>query len=495
MNELISVKGIMKAYPGVCALEDVSVEFARGEIHAVIGENGAGKSTLMKVLSGAILPDRGVITVERREYKGLTPRQSLDLGVQVIYQELNQIGSLSVMDNVFIGNPPHKGILVDFKKMEEETRRILDLLGMQTISPRDTVASLTPGYQQMVEIAKALTKKVKLLILDEPTSALSNAEADTLFEVVEKLSREGVTVLFISHRLEEIFRIASRVTVMRDGKVVATRKVSEMDRTELINLMVGRDFNEVFPVSGAKPGETVLEVKNISGPMFHNVSLSVRRGEILGLAGLVGAGRTETMLGVFGATKITSGEVWIKGRQGIMKSPQDSIRHGVALLPENRKTQGLILSLPVKNNIDLPSLRRLSRWLVIDRKADDRLVEKSIEELAIKTPSKEQVVRNLSGGNQQKVVVAKWMGMESDILIFDEPTKGIDVSAKQEIYHLLCALAEQGKAVILISSDMEEIMGISDRIAVFYEGTVWGELKSREEFDEKKIMQYASGIK
>nr|WP_207721152.1 sugar ABC transporter ATP-binding protein [Anaerofilum hominis] len=476
-------------------MDDVSVGFARGEIHAIIGENGAGKSTLMKVLSGAIQPDQGTITVEGHEYNGLTPRQSLDLGIQVIYQELNQIGNLSVMDNVFIGSPPHKGILVDFKTMEAETRRILDQLGMGAISPRDTVASLTPGYQQMVEIAKALTKKVKLLILDEPTSALSTGEADTLFEVVEKLSRKGVTILFISHRLEEIFRIASRVTVMRDGKMITTRKVSEIDRTELINLMVGRDFNEVFPVSHACPGETLLEVKHISGPRFHDVSLYVRRGEILGLAGLVGAGRTETMLGIFGAARITSGEVWIKGKQKIMKSPQDSIRHGVAFLPENRKTQGLILSLPVKNNIDLPSLKRLSRWFVIDKKADDRLVEKSIEELAIKTPSKDQVVVNLSGGNQQKVVVAKWMGMESDILIFDEPTKGIDVSSKQEIYNLLCQLAEKGKAVILVSSDMEEIMGVSDRIAVFYEGTVWGELKSRDEFDEKKIMQYASGIK
>lgn len=494
MSEFVELHNISKNYPGVRALKDATIAFRKGEVHAIIGENGAGKTTLMKVLSGAIQPNGGTILVDGATYQGLQPKQSIDLGFQVIYQELNQIDSMSVMDNIFIGTLPRKGVLVDFKAMEQKTRDILKSIGMEVINPRAVVSSLTPGYRQMVEIAKALTHNVRLLILDEPTSALSSAEADILFSIVEQLKDQGVTVLFISHRLEEIFRIADRVTVMRDGEVITTREVSQITRTEMINLMVGRDFKEVYPVSKAVRGGVALELKNLTGQGFHNVSLKVHRGEILGLAGLVGSGRTETVLGLYGATKVHSGEVLVDGKSHIMRNPKDSIRHGIALLPENRKEQGLILTLPIKNNIDLPSLPRLSTATVIRTTDDNRLVQKGIDDLNIKTPSMYQVVLNLSGGNQQKVVVSKWLAVDSNILIFDEPTKGIDVSAKQEIYTLLCRLVEQGKAIILISSDMEEIMGMSDRINVFYEGTVQGELPSRDQFDKNRIMQFASGM-
>lgn len=494
MKGFVEVSNIVKTYPGVRALKEVSVSFEKGDVHAIIGENGAGKSTLMKILAGASAPDGGAIVIDGRKYRALTPKESIDLGIQVIYQELNQISNMSVMDNIFIGMPPRRGILVDFKEMERRTQEILKTLHMESIDPHATVSSLTAGYQQMVEIAKALTRNVRLLILDEPTSALSANEADILFSIIRHLKARGVTILFISHRLDEIFRIADRVTVMRDGEVVATRDVDKIMRSEMINLMVGRDFKEVFPASKAKRGEVALELKDVSGAGFHNVSLYVRKGEILGLAGLVGSGRTETMMGVYGATKIHEGEVILGGKAHRMKSPEDSIAKGLALLPEDRKEQGLILSLPVKNNIDLPSLRRISRYSVIDRMADKKLVEEGIANLNIKTPGMYQQVLHLSGGNQQKVVVAKWLAAKSDILVFDEPTKGIDVSAKQEIYSLLCSLAEQGKAIVLISSDMEEVIGMSDRMYVFYEGTVQGELSSKEEFDKNRIMELASGM-
>lgn len=494
MNGFVEVSNIIKTYPGVRALKGVSVSFRKGDIHAVIGENGAGKSTLMKILAGASRPDGGVIRIDGQEYAGLSPKESIDLGIQVIYQELNQIASMSVMDNIFIGMPPRKGILVDFGEMERRTREILKTLSMEAIDPHATVSSLTAGYQQMVEIAKALTRNVRLLILDEPTSALSSSEADILFSIMKRLKEQGVTILFISHRLDEIFRIADRVTVMRDGETIATKDVDQITRGEMINLMVGRDFKEVFPVSEAKAGDIAMELKDISGAGFHQASLYVRKGEIVGLAGLVGSGRTETMMGVYGATKIREGEVILAGKSHRMRSPEDSISRGLALLPEDRKEQGLILSLPVKNNIDLPSLKRISRCGVINRTRDRQMVLDGIEHLKIKTPGMYQEVLHLSGGNQQKVVVAKWLAAESDILIFDEPTKGIDVSAKQEIYSLLCSLAKQGKAIILISSDMEEIIGMSDRMYVFYEGTIQGELSSKEEFDKNRIMELASGM-
>lgn len=494
MSELIRLENITKKYPGVVALKNVSVEFRKGEVHAIIGENGAGKSTLMKILSGSISPNGGEISINGQTYHTLIPKQSIDLGIQVVYQELNQIGNMSVMDNIFMGMPPRKGILVDKKEMIAQTRAVLHTIEMDAIDPNATVMSLTSGYQQMVEIAKALVKKVRILILDEPTSALSNAETDILFNVIAKLKSQGVTVLFISHRLEEIFRIADRVTVMRDGEVIATRDIHDITRAEMINLMVGRSFAEVYPRSNAKIGEVALEARNISGAGFHNVSFKAHKGEILGFSGLVGSGRTETVMGIFGETAVTSGEILVNGKPFRAKSPRDSIAKGIALLPENRKTQGLILSLPIVNNIDLPSLKRISKFTVINQKEDTRLVRESIEKLSIKTPSMYQVVLNLSGGNQQKVVVAKWLAANSDILIFDEPTKGIDVSAKKEIYELLCRLAEQGKTIVFISSDMEELVGVSDRIAVFYEGTIFGELQDPSKFDRNKIMEYASGI-
>lgn len=495
MAELFRVENIVKRYAGVTALNDASVTFEKGEIHAIIGENGAGKSTLMKVLSGAISPNSGKIVFNGAEYDKLTPKQSIELGIQVIYQELNLIDNMNVMDNVFVGMPPRRGILVDFKKMESETRKILHRIGMDDIDPKSTISSLTPGYRQMIEIAKALRRNVSVLILDEPTSSLSATESEKLFNIMAELKKDGVTILFISHRLDEIFRIADRVTIMRDGKIISTSDIDQITRSEMINQMVGRDFKEVYPVSNAEKGDICLEVDQISGVGFHDISFKLRKGEILGFAGLVGAGRTETVMGIYGATKLHSGRIFINGKEVNNLTPEKSIQHKIALLPENRKEQGLIISLPIRNNIDLPSLKRISKGIVINEKEDIELADKGIQALSIKTPSRDQVVINLSGGNQQKVVVAKWLGANSDILIFDEPTKGIDVAAKQEIYELLCRLAREGKGIILISSDMEEILGMADRIEVFFEGTIFGEISSRDQFDSHLVMSYASGIR
>ena len=497
----VQMKGISKYFGSFCALDQVDLEVQKGTVHALLGENGAGKSTLMNVLYGLYQAEEGQILINGKPAQITSPNKAIELGIGMVHQHFMLVEPFTVAQNIILGSEKTGALgTIDTKAVRQEILELSEKYGL-LVDPDEKIEDISVGMQQRVEILKALYRGVDILILDEPTAVLTPQEIHELIEIMHKLVADGKTIIIITHKLGEIKQSSDWCTIIRRGQYIDTVKVSDTTEEELASKMVGRAVNLHIEKGEAHPGEEIFRIEGLTVSdsrgidKVKNLSLSVRRGEILGLAGLVGAGRTETMLGVFGATKITSGEVWIKGRQGIMKSPQDSIRHGVALLPENRKTQGLILSLPVKNNIDLPSLRRLSKWLVIDRKADDRLVEKSIEELAIKTPSKEQVVMNLSGGNQQKVVVAKWMGMESDILIFDEPTKGIDVSAKQEIYHLLCALAEQGKAVILISSDMEEIMGISDRIAVFYEGTVWGELKSREEFDEKKIMQYASGIK
>ena len=488
---VLSLENITKKYPGVLALNNVSLDFLEGEVHALLGENGAGKSTLIKVIAGAIDPDGGVIHVNEREYMKMTPRLSRSLGIEVIYQEFNLVPTMSVAENIFLGDRIENSRLVDFKAMKSKAREIFKLFNVN-IDPDVFVQDLSPAQQQIVEIAKAVSKNVKILIMDEPSAPLSVSEVEHMFEIIRQLKQKGVTVIYISHRLEEVFRIADRVSVMRDGQYVTTKLTQDTSRKELISLMVGRELKESYPPRSNPPGEIVLEVKNLSGNGDKDISFSVRKGEILGISGLVGAGRTELAMLLFGAAPIESGEIWVDGKHVQIHSPLDAIQHGISLLSEDRKGKGLFLEMAVGWNISFPIIRRLSKYGIVDTKTEKEVAEKYKQRIDIKTPSLEQRVINLSGGNQQKVVLAKCLAAESEILIFDEPTRGIDVGAKQEIYHLMCELANNGIAILMISSDMEELLGMSDRIIVLCEGKLAGEVR-KEQFRQDYILDVASG--
>jgi ABC-type sugar transport system ATPase subunit len=488
---VLSLENITKKYPGVLALNNVSMSFLEGEVHALLGENGAGKSTLIKAVAGAINLDGGIIHVGGQDHQQMTPHLSRSLGIEVIYQEFNLVPPMSVAENIFLGDKVRDKFLVDYKAMKTKARDIFKLFNVD-INPDAMVQDLPPAKQQIVEIAKAVSKNVKILIMDEPSAPLSVSEVEHMFEIIRRLKQEGVTVIYISHRLEEVFRISDRVTIMRDGRYVATRLTKETNRKELINLMVGRELKESYPARTNPPGEIALEVKNLSGNGDRDISFSVRKGEILGISGLVGAGRTELAMLLFGAVPSESGEMLIDGRPVQIKSPQDAIQKGVGLLTEDRKGQGLFLEMGVGWNISFPIIRKLSKYGVVNTRTETEIAKKYKERMNIKTPSLEQRVINLSGGNQQKVVLAKALAAESDILIFDEPTRGIDVGAKQEIYQLMTELANNGNAILMISSDMEELLGMSDRIIVLSEGKLAGEVM-KEQFSQDYILDLASG--
>jgi ribose transport system ATP-binding protein len=488
---VLSLENITKRYPGVLALNDVSMSFLEGEVHALLGENGAGKSTLIKAVAGAINLDGGIIHVGGQDHQQMTPHLSRSLGIEVIYQEFNLVPPMSVAENIFLGDKGSDKFLVDYKAMKTKARDIFKLFNVD-INPDAMVQDLPPAKQQIVEIAKAVSKNVKILIMDEPSAPLSVSEVEHMFEIIRSLKQKGVTIIYISHRLEEVFRISDRVSVMRDGRYVATRLTKETNRKELINLMVGRELKESYPARANPPGEIALEVKNLSGNGDRDISFSVRKGEILGISGLVGAGRTELAMLLFGAVPSESGEVLIDGRPVQIKSPHDAIQKGVGLLTEDRKGQGLFLEMGVGWNISFPIIRKLSKYGVVNTKVETEIAQKYKERINIKTPSLEQRVINLSGGNQQKVVLAKALAAESDVLIFDEPTRGIDVGTKQEIYQLMTELANNGNAILMISSDMEELLGMSDRIIVLSEGKLAGEV-TKEQFSQDYILDLASG--
>jgi ABC-type sugar transport system ATPase subunit len=488
---VLSLENITKKYPGVLALNNVSMSFLEGEVHALLGENGAGKSTLIKAVAGAINLDGGIIHVGGQDHQQMTPHLSRSLGIEVIYQEFNLVPTMSVAENIFLGDKTGKSILVDFKTMKSKTREIFKLFDV-AIDPDAMVQDLPPAMQQIVEIAKAVSKNVKILIMDEPSAPLSVSEVEHMFEIIRSLRQKGVTIIYISHRLEEVFRISDRVTVMRDGQYVATRLTKETNRKELINLMVGRELKESYPARTNPPGEIALEARNLSGNGDRDISFSVRKGEILGISGLVGAGRTELAMLLFGAVPIESGEIWVDGKPVQIHSPGNAIRQGIGLLTEDRKGKGLFLEMGVGWNISFPIIRKLSKYGVVNTKAETKIAQKYRERINIKTPSLEQRVINLSGGNQQKVVLAKALAAESDVLIFDEPTRGIDVGAKQEIYQLMTELANNGNAILMISSDMEELLGMSDRIVVLSEGKLAGEV-TKEQFSQDYILDLASG--
>ncbi len=492
MSAILQLNHITKRYPGVVALDDVSVSFEKGEVHALLGENGAGKSTLIKVLSGAISPDGGEIVMDGQTYGSITPALAQKLGIGVIYQEFTLVPTLTVAENIFLGKEYRKGVFLDRKAMLRQASEILQEMEIK-IDPDTPVRQLSVAYQQIVEISKALANDVRVLIMDEPTAPLTTAEVDCLFRMVRKLVAGGVTIIFISHRMEELFQIADRVTILRDGTYVQTLDTAQTDRAELISLMVGRSIDEQYPTRHVTIGEPVLEVEHLYAKDFiRDVSFQVRAGEILGLSGLIGAGRTELVRAIYGADPVQAGEIRLAGKPVHLKSPAVSIHHGVALVPESRKEQGVVLGMSIADNMVMSTTRKLSRGIFLQKGRCRRLVSEYIEKLRIKTPSAQQKVVNLSGGNQQKVVIGKFLAADPMVYIFDEPTRGIDVGAKHEIYQLMNQLVSQGKAIIMISSELPEILGMSDRILVMHEGRLAGEM-SRAEATQERIMHYASG--
>lgn len=490
MKDLLLLKDITKTYPGVIALNNVSLNVREGEVHALIGENGAGKSTLIKVITGAIEPDFGTIQFEDEAYEHMTPAISKKLGIEAIYQEFNLAPSLSVAENIFIGAKVNKGFVVDFKKLYKEAEAVLDHFHVN-INPKAKVKELSVAYMQLVEIAKAVAREAKLLIMDEPTAPLTDDEVKNLFDLIGELKKRGVSIIYISHRLDELFQVSDRVTVMRDGEVIVTKDTQEMSKQELIYHMVGRELKETYPSRVPKYGETILEVKNISGNGVEPISFSLRKGEILGFAGLVGAGRTELARLIFGADPKDGGEIWIGGELVNIRRPKDAVKAGIGLVVEDRKAQGVLLKLPISTNITISIIEKLSKLGVIQRKQEQDCVDEYKDALHIKTPSVLQLVGNLSGGNQQKVALSKWLASKSKVLIFDEPTHGIDVGAKQEIYQLIHQLADAGLGIIIISSEMEEILGMSDRLMILAEGKLTGRLE-KSDFSQTTVLKYAS---
>ncbi|HCT92504.1 MAG TPA: D-xylose ABC transporter ATP-binding protein [Lachnospiraceae bacterium] len=490
-NCILKLQHITKEFPGVKALDDVSVEFEKGVVHAIVGENGAGKSTLIKMCTGAYKPTSGEIILDGKTFTGLTPAESIQNGVGVIYQEFSLVNDLTVSENIFLGAAIRHGLFIDKKTMAERSSELFRLLQID-INPYEIVKNLSTGYQQMVEMAKALSKEAKILIMDEPTAPLTTKEVDTMFSVVRQLKQNGVTVIYISHRLEEIFEIADRVTVLRDGGLVTTLDVSRTNKQELIQYMVGRSLTETFP--GRKPPqneEAVLDVRHLSGNGLHDVSFQVYKGEILGLGGLIGAGRTELAELLFGIKKQQSGDIYYQGKAVKIHSPEEALKNGIGLVPEDRKRQGILTNRSIYENISASILKSTSLWGIIDRKRLWKTALKSQEDLRIKAPDMQASINNLSGGNQQKVILAKILAAAPELLILDEPTRGIDVGAKYEIYLLMNELVSQGKTIIMISSEMEELIGMSDRILVLSEGHITGELKNKE-FSQEKILQSAS---
>ncbi|GAA3652443.1 sugar ABC transporter ATP-binding protein [Microbacterium marinilacus] len=489
----VTLSDITKLYPGVTALGGVSLDLRAGEVHAIVGENGAGKSTLIKVLAGAVEPSAGSIVVDGESHDRLTPALAQDLGIAVIYQEFTLVPTLNAAENVFLGHYLLRGPVLDRKRMYAKAEQLFARLGV-TIDPRELVGDLTTGYQQIVEIAKALSRNARLLIMDEPSAPLTAAEVEAMYKVVDALRAEGMTIVYISHRMEEIFRLSDRVSVLRDGRHIATKQTSETTRRELIGLMVGRELTEGYPTRDFEPGEVTLRVDGVSGNGVRGIRFEARAGEILGFAGLIGAGRTELMELLFGAKRIEAGEVTLHGRSVVSRSPIQAIGNRIALVPEDRKRHGLVLPFSIAENITLPLLKkRLSRGTVVSPKAERDLTAAYMADLRIKAPSGAEIVGNLSGGNQQKVVLAKWLATDPEVLIFDEPTRGIDVGARAEIYLIMNRLAAAGKTILMISSDMEELIGMSDRVVVLREGNQEGILRKTEITQETVMALAAQG--
>jgi ribose transport system ATP-binding protein len=484
---------ITKKYPGVTALDNVDFELERGEVHVLIGENGAGKSTLMKVLSGAEVKNSGKIFLEDKEVSISNPIDAQKLGIVMIYQELNLVPQLSVGENIFLGREPKKkNGLIDWNKLYDESIKYLSKLSSD-INPKKKVETLSVAEQQIVEVAKALSYNAKIIIMDEPTAALTTKEVAELFKVIKWLKSQNIGIIYISHRMEEIYEVGDRITILRDGKFVHCCKLNEITREEIIHKMVGRELDKEFPKKFFQKGREILRVENLSRKgVIDNISFSLYQGELLGFSGLVGAGRTELARLIFGADKKSSGKIYLEGKEVEINSPADAIKNGIALLTEDRNKQGLILDMSIAQNVTLSNLAGIMKGLFIDKKKEKDVVTEYSNDLNIRTPSIYQITRNLSGGNRQKVVLARWLFTNSKVVIFDEPTRGIDVGAKYEIYNLINNLLEKGIAVIMISSELPELLGMCDKIAVMHQGKIKGFLDHKDATQEK-IMILATG--
>ncbi|WP_105616210.1 sugar ABC transporter ATP-binding protein [Vallitalea okinawensis] len=495
MSEVyVELKNISKRFPGVLALDNVSMSLKRGEVHGLLGENGAGKSTLIKCLTGVNIPEEGTIIVEGEVSRFTVPKMAMDRGISCIYQELNIISELSVTDNIFLGHYLKKSGVLDYTTMHKRAKEIMKRLG-QDLDPRKKVGDLGVGQQQMVEIGRALSRDVQFLIMDEPTSSLSESEVNELMKAVAMLKEKGVAILFVSHKLEEVFRICDMVTILRDGELIKTAPVDTMTNASLIENMVGRSLDNLFPKEEVPIGKELMKVENLCCyGVFKDISFEVKAGEVLGFSGLVGAGRTEIFKSVFGVGPIDKGAIYLHGQQVSIKNPRESIKNKIAYVTEDRKGEGLILNESVGNNLTVVCMRKHTRFNILDKKKLKNIALKNIKSLKIKTTSSNTPVGTLSGGNQQKVVIGKWLNTEADVFILDEPTRGIDVGAKVEVYKLINELVKNGKAVIMISSELPEILGMSDRVIVMREGRITGRInRGSKSFCEKEIMKAAWG--
>jgi len=490
----LRMEGISKAFPGVQALKDVTFEVARGEIHALVGENGAGKSTLVKILTGALGRDEGQIILRGRPVEIHVPSAAQALGISMIHQELSLIPYLTVGQNIYLGREPRARVpvFIDWSALYRQAQQLLSRLNVD-VDARAEVQGLSIAQQQMVEVVKALSLNADLIAMDEPTSALTERETEILFDVMRSLKAQGVSLIFISHRLEEVFQIADRVTVLRDGQFIGTDSITELDEDQVVRMMVGRELGKMYPKTEAQRQEVVLDAIDLhDGRELHGVSLKLHRGEILGVAGLVGAGRTALAETLFGIRPVVAGEVRVEGRPVKLNSPGEAIRLGLGLVPEDRKLQGLFMNMAVRENIVLSAMDKVTGWGFVNFAKADRLAGEFVNKLDIRTPSLRQRVRNLSGGNQQKVIIARWLTLKPRVLILDEPTRGIDVGAKAEIHALMNQLAQEGVGVLMISSELPEVLGVSDRILVMHEGRVTGEF-TRDQATQDDIMRAATG--
>jgi len=491
---IMDLKGMTKSFPGVLALDNVDFDLKRGEVHALIGENGAGKSTLIKIISGAYKKDAGTIRMEGRDIDIHNPRHAQELGIATVYQEFNLIPYLSVAENIFLGRQPVKrGLIrtIDRPRMHREAYELLKSLEIE-LDPKIVVQKLGIAQKQMVEIAKAFSVKSKICIFDEPTATLTPNEIQELFKLIKRLKSQGVGIIYISHRLEEVFRIGDRITVLRNGQYVGTKGIDEVSTADLVEMMIGRKVEEVRTEKDRKLGPEVLRVENMSGEKFSNINLFLREGEIVGLAGLIGSGRTEVLRAIFGADSIRSGEIFLKGENIKVREPRQALKKRIALLPEDRKVHGLVSCRPVEENVILSSLDDVSYAGILNKVKIFRRVKSFIEKLDIRTPTQKQLVMYLSGGNQQKVIIARWLCAECDVLMFDEPTRGIDVGAKQEVHNLMRNLASQGAALLVVSSEIPELMRICDRIYVMHEGRIAAEFPA-ENLTSDMILNAAFG--
>lgn len=492
---IVELKQISKRFPGVQALSDVNLTLYPGEVHILLGENGAGKSTLINVLGGIVSPDSGTIIIRGKEYQSLTPALSQSLGIAIIHQELAVVPQLTVAENIFLGRQPAKNRLaIDWKRMKDEARKVLGIFGVD-LDPSTLVRDLSVAHQQVVEISKALAQKADIIVMDEPTSALTKREVEDLFSIIEKLKKSGYAIVYISHRLDEVKRLGDRVTVLKDGHYVGTRMVADVTVDDMVRMMVGRDVRLTRRTNRPRLGHEALRVENLTTPnKLKGISFSVRAGEVVGLAGIVGAGRSEVAKAIFGAEPGATGSLFIDGRPVTIRSPLEAIQQGIAFVPEDRRREGLIVQFPIRTNISLPWNQKMGKFL-LNHKKERMLSEGAVRDLSIKTPSIDQIAGNLSGGNQQKVVIGKWLELDAKVIIFDEPTRGVDIGAKAEIAELISRFASQGKAVIVISSELPELLALCDRILVLYEGQLANEIPGELATEEDIVYSATTGLR